>query len=217
MDNQAKDLNEDIIKDIEDSNSKNVIAVEPTKKEEAKTRKSGRPLEKFAMTARCMNGTEVVGYYIVSSTSPKSIYISKEVAAFLVGQNRVKNVQGALTDKGITLTGVNGFKVSELPTAQMKIENGKVVGIESTKNGKVGLNDRSMLPRVTKIIKKDKAIIGVETVDDKYGTRRLNLIEFETLGLKRQFSNVYIQKYNGRFVPHGINCNWGDIPVEQVQ
>lgn len=79
----------------------------------------GRLAQEYILTARVMKGTEVYGYYIAGSKDPKAIFITKDAAAFLVGQGRIRNVQGILTEHGVTLTGVNGFKVLDLP--QQKI------------------------------------------------------------------------------------------------
>ena len=168
----------------------------------------------YQIVGRYMDKTEVVAYHLQCLSNGKSVKLSKEQVAFLVGRGQVTNCQGQIYQDKLLLRGV-GVSLDSLPTKQVNQEGSKLKNTDSigkVRNGTSVEDAMSQLMIVQFIMdgkRMDKAVLknsGGGTIQ----VERDKLIELASAG---RIGNARVQKSNNRVILRGVNCNLNEIPT----
>lgn len=71
--------------------------------------------DKYVLTGRYMNGTEVIAYHIVSHLGGAGKKVTREQFIYLLGRGDIANCTGQLYNDQVIIRGSNGVNIGELP------------------------------------------------------------------------------------------------------
>ena len=71
--------------------------------------------EKYVLTGRYMNGTEVTAYHTVSHLNGDRKKVTREQFIFMLGRGDIVNCTGQLYNDQVIIRGGNGVNIGELP------------------------------------------------------------------------------------------------------
>lgn len=150
---------------------------------------------KLKIVGRYMDGTRVVGYYVIDQTGNGGA-ISKEVVERLVIEKRVINCTAQVYKGKVILKGVD-YKLSELPS--------------------VKINNKSVeMFRIIRRVIKDRVIAGYEMIDSygnvKYYTKE-TVVELASNG---RISNARVQRHKDKIILRGVNCNLAELDTKRI-
>lgn len=153
--------------------------------------------EKYVVTGRYMNGTEVSGYHIVSSLGKIQKKVTREQFIFLLGRGIIANCTGQLYGNQVIIRGTNGVNIGELPIFDEK--TGSIRKSEGITNVKPKNGDMAQVLgqwTITARLMCGRENIGFEVKNHGGQVRRLPREQVVDMADSKLISNAVVQNLN---------------------
>lgn len=168
----------------------------------------------YQIVGRYMDRTEVVAYHLQCLSNGKSVKLSKEQVAFLVGRGQVTNCQGQIYQDKLLLRGV-GVSLDSLPTKQVNREGSAIKNTSSigkVRNG-TSAGDAMSQVMIVQFIVDGKRTIGAVLQNSGGGTAKVDRNKLIELASAGRIGNARVQKSNDRVILRGVNCDLRNMPT----
>lgn len=150
--------------------------------------------EKYVVTGRYMNGTEVSGYHIISSLGANQKKVTREQLVYLLGKGEIANCTGQLYGDQVIIRGTNGVSIADLPIFDERSKSMRQTEFKSNVKPKDG-NMSKILGQLTLTARLmcGKESIGYEVKNYGGQVRRLSRDQVMELASDKQISNATVQ------------------------
>lgn len=153
-----------------------------------------------------MRGVQVIGYDLVDADGA-SYFATKEEAERLALTGMVFNCKAQEYEGKIKLTGINGFRLSDLPVVDV------VKGtLRNTNNTNVPANLGKLVYRIFD----GKNIAGYGVVDSNGNEWQLTREEVMSLARSGYITNARVQKNNGEDVLRGVGIELTQLQTRRL-
>lgn len=159
---------------------------------------------------RYVHGVNVLGYMIKDIENNTSQLLPRSEVEDLAIHKKICNVTAQIYDGKVLIKGIN-CKLSSLPVYDDK---GKLI---DTKYKKEGLQEGLIV--ISRILKGKFTVgytLALLTNGIKCGEKRLSKSDVIKLAEKGKIINLRVQKYNGKHVLRGVNCELAKLPSVQL-
>ena len=167
---------------------------------------------KYTIVGRYMDGTNVVGYHLLSNDGNGARRFSREQVIYLVGRGHVANCKGQIYKEEVLLRGV-GISLNNLPVIDEKTGN-----MRNTENiGRIprgATNDQalSQFNIVARIVEGNRNI-GFIVRNAGGVEKKISRANVEKLASELLIGNARVQNYGGSKILRLINGKLEDLPI----
>lgn len=177
--------------------------------------------ENYVLTGRYMNGTEVVGYHLVSNLGNKQKKVTREQFVYLLGKGLVANCTGQLYNEQVIIRGTNGINIGELPIYDER--SGEVRQMHNMTNVKPKGEVSNILNQmaITARLMKGRENIGFELKNHGGQIGRFSREKVIELAENKLISNATVQNLtkngNTKKILRGAGVELRELPKISVE